>query len=98
MAREKPTRKDAILAACHECCGYYRDGKHDCESVRCPLYPWMPYRDQEPDLDWFNYSPRVRGKILKSERSPSEEQKVKMTTRLQKARAAIKEEKQDEDE
>lgn len=38
------TRKQAIIATCAECNGFYVDGRRDCEIDRCPLYQWMPYR------------------------------------------------------
>ena len=44
---EHLTRKQAILAACCICQGYYYDGKEDCEeSQSCPLYQYMPYGRQ----------------------------------------------------
>jgi len=36
--------KQAILANCYQCLGFYMDGKNDCEIPDCPLYPFMPYR------------------------------------------------------
>lgn len=39
------TRKKAMQAKCYDCMGYYVDGKVDCKVPRCPLYPWMPYRE-----------------------------------------------------
>jgi len=38
------TMKQAILAKCFDCCGFYVDGKLDCTVVDCSLYPFMPYR------------------------------------------------------
>jgi hypothetical protein len=57
------TRKNAIEAQCHECLGYYQDGKQDCECVRCPLYSFMPYAKMEPDLSWTEYHPRRVGRV-----------------------------------
>jgi len=37
-------RKNAILAKCYECMGFYDDGGEDCMRDTCPLYPYMPYR------------------------------------------------------
>lgn len=42
------TMKKAILSKCYDCNGYYSDGKTDCRSPRCPLYPFMPYREGGP--------------------------------------------------
>jgi len=39
------TMKKAILAKCYDCNGGYADGKVDCQSPRCPLHPFMPYRE-----------------------------------------------------
>lgn len=41
---ERVTRKEAILAECYACQGFYVDGKYDCKSVLCPLYAFYPYR------------------------------------------------------
>jgi len=34
----------SIKAKCYDCMGGYSDGAMDCLLVRCPLYPFMPYR------------------------------------------------------
>lgn len=60
----KPTRKNAILAQCHECLGYYTDGMQDCENISCSLYLYMPYRKLEPDLTWASYNPKRKGRVL----------------------------------
>lgn len=39
----------AIKAKCYDCSGGYADGKTDCQIESCPLYPWMPYRDNPPE-------------------------------------------------
>jgi hypothetical protein len=44
LERGKLTLRDAVLAKCYECCGYYADGKSDCKMADCPLYGFMPYR------------------------------------------------------
>ena len=38
------TQRQAILAKCCDCMGYYVDGRNDCEMPECPLYPFMPYQ------------------------------------------------------
>lgn len=38
------TCRQAIVAQCCFCSGYYADGRADCGSKVCPLYAWMPYR------------------------------------------------------
>lgn len=88
MAKD-PTRTQAMLSKCHECCGYYEDGKVDCGVTKCPLYKWMPYRNEEPDLEWARYNPRSKGRILfeDTKRELSDEQKEAMAKRLEKARA-----------
>jgi hypothetical protein len=42
------TQQQAIHAKCCDCSGYYRDGRIDCRVSSCPLYPWMPYRQDGP--------------------------------------------------
>ena len=41
------TMKQAILAECFSCGGYYADGRKDCHIPECPLYPFMPYRTEK---------------------------------------------------
>ncbi len=43
----KNTPASAIRAKCYECMGYYADGKKDCKVPTCPLYPFMPYREDK---------------------------------------------------
>lgn len=87
---KKPTRTGAQLAMCHECLGYYQDGKMDCENVRCPHYSWQPYRKLTPDLSWMKYNPRKKGKVTweESQREMSEEHKEKLRKALEAHRAA----------
>jgi Zn-finger protein len=33
-----------IMAKCYDCTGFYKDGREDCNTPTCPLYPLMPYR------------------------------------------------------
>ncbi len=40
---KRPSLKKAILAKCKDCMCDYVDGRMDCESEICSLYPWMPY-------------------------------------------------------
>ena len=65
------TRRQADLAKCYDCCGYYQDGKKDCEDPTCSLHPHMPYRE---------------GGIAKL-RTVTDEQRKKAGDRLRKARA-----------
>jgi len=41
------TRKEAMLAKCYECMGYYQDCKQDCSGISCPLYQYYPYKDKD---------------------------------------------------
>lgn len=43
ISGKKVGRKDAMLAKCYDCMGFYEDGLGDCGDPKCPLYPWMPY-------------------------------------------------------
>lgn len=38
------TQRQAILAHCYECTGFYSGGKQDCQVPDCPFYEYMPYR------------------------------------------------------
>ena len=63
MKNAKPTHLNAIKAQCHECMGWYQDGRRDCECVKCSLYTWMPYRQLEPNMSWITVNPKRRGKV-----------------------------------
>ena len=39
-------RKEAALAKCFECMGYFQDGRIDCQGYDCPLYLFYPYKGQ----------------------------------------------------
>jgi hypothetical protein len=49
LAGEKITVKQAVLAKCYECCGYYRDGRENCGVYTCPLFPFMPFPPKQID-------------------------------------------------
>jgi hypothetical protein len=85
---DRVTRSEAILAKCHECCGYYFDDKDDCGVNACPLYSWMPYKKATPDLEWAKYNHRLKGQVLKedSTRTITDEQRLAMSERLKLAR------------
>ena len=85
----KMTYKLACLYQCHDCSGVYIDGKVDCETPTCPIYPFMPYRDKNnnPDLVSLEYNPRKKGKITWDEnpRELSQEHIDKMQKARQEA-------------
>ena len=88
MGKNKVTRSEAILQHCWQCMGYYSDGRNDCENLSCPLYTFMPYRDREPDLSIFEYSPRRVGmvrhdEIEKTSKEYTPEQKAAFVKRVQ---------------
>lgn len=86
---EKLTRSLAMAAYCHQCLGYYQDGKQDCEAVSCPLYKWMPYGKKEPDLGWLELNPRMKGKVTweESEREMSDEARQAAADRMRNLRS-----------
>jgi hypothetical protein len=43
---EKLTQRQAILAKCCDCMGYFTDGRSDCSMKTCSLHPYMPYREK----------------------------------------------------
>ncbi len=63
---DRLTLKQAIIAKWYDCCGYFQDGKKDCEIPECPLCPFMPYR---------------KGGAMKI-RAMSDEQRERMALRL----------------
>ena len=50
LNNEKLTLKQAVMAKCYDCCGYYQDGKLPCTSKRCALFPFMPYNPNKRKL------------------------------------------------
>jgi hypothetical protein len=44
---KKLTPKEAILANCCECQGYYQDAVEDCKSQICPLHLYHPYNQNK---------------------------------------------------
>ena len=48
---KKLSYKQAVLAKCNECMGFYADGKLDCQIPDCPLYGFMPYRNKATKTD-----------------------------------------------
>jgi hypothetical protein len=84
------SRSAAMKWKCHECMGGYTDGREDCGVKVCALYPWMPYRKEEPDLTWTKYNPSRVGEVEKdsSGYKMSEEQRKAAGERLKKAREA----------
>jgi hypothetical protein len=59
---KKRSAKAAIAAKCHDCMGYYHDGRIDCRNPRCSLYTYMPYRQLEPNYEWCEYNQKKIGK------------------------------------
>lgn len=54
----KINEKQAIWGKCYDCCGYYEDSRgktfgFDCKCEDCPLYPFMPFRNQGGVSDVF---------------------------------------------
>lgn len=99
---DKPTMKLAIMAHCHQCLGYWSDGPdRDCRNVKCPLYPFMPYRKMEPDLEWLEYNPKRVGKVKYEDcegKPMSEEHKKAVLKGLKKAHEARKKNKEKNDD
>ena len=91
---DRPTKAQCLLAHCHQCLGYYADGKADCENVSCPLYEYMPYREQEPDYTWRQYNPKRKGLLTweesKRQKELTDEEREAINERLSKAREAKK--------
>jgi hypothetical protein len=88
MSQQKLTRKQAIEYACHECLGFYADGKQDCENIRCPLYTFMKYAKKEPDLSFMEFNPSRVGRVTweDSRRDFSEEQRQAAADRFRLSR------------
>jgi hypothetical protein len=43
---ERLTQRQAIVAKCTDCMGYWIDGRQDCGQKTCSLYPFRPYKDK----------------------------------------------------
>ena len=44
---ERLTQRQAIIAKCCDCMAYHIDGRIDCRTPHCSLYPWFPYKRGE---------------------------------------------------
>jgi hypothetical protein len=45
LSGERLTLKQAVLARCYDCAGFYADGKVDCKMPHCSLHPFMAYNE-----------------------------------------------------
>ncbi len=43
LSGQRLTLKQAVLARCYDCAGFYADGKVDCKCSDCSLHPFMAY-------------------------------------------------------
>lgn len=43
LSGQRLTLKQAVLAHCYDCSGFFADGKVDCECPACSLHPFMAY-------------------------------------------------------
>jgi len=89
IEKKKTSAKSAIIAFCHQCMGYWQDGKEDCQNTKCPLYKWMPYRKSKPDTEWAEYNAKKHGKVKEEDierRELTDEEKKAASERLSKAR------------
>jgi len=66
------TVRQAMLAKCYDCMGFYGDGKVDCQIPACPVYMYMPYRD--------NPDPRRKSKTM------TDEQRKALSEKLQRSK------------
>lgn len=69
LNKERLTLRQATLAVCYDCSGFYSDGRKDCEVPDCPLWPFMPYR---------------RGGTQKKTRTLTDGQKEQIKARLRR--------------
>jgi hypothetical protein len=47
LSGQKLTLRQAVLAKCYDCMGYFADGKVDCHIPHCSLHPFMPYNESK---------------------------------------------------
>lgn len=83
-----------MRAKCHECMGGYIDGRASCSATACPLYPWMPYADADPDLKWLEFNPKRVGLVRweDSGREMTDEDREAAAKRLSIRRSQTKQE------
>jgi len=84
----KPTPKNAALAMCHRCMGYWSDGIADCTDYTCPLYSWQIRADKSKvDTTWMDYNPKRKGLVTweECERDLSDEEREKIADRFRSA-------------
>ncbi len=41
------TYRQVVYAKCYDCMGGYVDGRFTCNIPKCPLYPYMTYRENQ---------------------------------------------------
>lgn len=58
LSKERLTQRQAIVAKCCDCMGYYVDGRIDCRMPDCTLYPWMPYKGAKTEPNKTQESPK----------------------------------------
>jgi len=63
------TMKQAILAKCYDCMGYYSDKGEDCELPTCPLYSYMPFRKDKPKREMSEAQKEAMRENLKKARA-----------------------------
>ena len=51
LNKETLTLRQAVLACCYLCTGYFDEGRLDCEIDYCPLHPFMIYRRDKKKVE-----------------------------------------------
>ena len=54
--------KQGVLAQCY-CCNGFEEGGVDCKGSSCPLYQFMPYREDKPDRKKRSLTPEHLEKL-----------------------------------
>ena len=75
------TQREAIIAACYDCQGYYADGVVDCESKLCPLYQYHPYNKNRNRMPGRSGNPDALKKALEARKQVKKEAVFKDRTR-----------------
>ena len=69
---ESISARQAILAHCYECLGYFggMEGSRDCENPVCPLYPFMPYSTRKRVVRTVSLENREKARSRFKENNP----------------------------
>jgi hypothetical protein len=58
------TLRQATLAKCYDCMGYFSDGKIDCKMPKCPLHDFMAFNENKIKLTTRTMTEDHKAKLM----------------------------------